>query len=84
MSNPKPSGEGDEWDSDPTFINNMSERDQRWGNQKTIVDDLKIENQDMKQFRQNVISNAEKKSKENWRIESNAVKNSYMNPTNIK
>ncbi len=26
----------DEWDSDPNFVNNISERDQRFGKQQTI------------------------------------------------
>jgi cortactin len=26
----------DDWDSDPNFSNDVSERDQRWGKQKTI------------------------------------------------
>ena len=30
--------EDDEWDSDPSFVNNISEKDQRWGKQKTIND----------------------------------------------
>ncbi|KAJ3264834.1 hypothetical protein HK104_006386, partial [Borealophlyctis nickersoniae] len=26
----------DDWDTDPDFVNNVSEKDQRWGMQKTI------------------------------------------------
>ncbi|KAJ3214798.1 hypothetical protein HDU67_001184 [Dinochytrium kinnereticum] len=26
----------DDWDTDPSFVNNISEKDQRWGNQKTL------------------------------------------------
>jgi cortactin len=36
-----------DWDSDPNFVNTVSEKDQRWGKQKTIVDQSTVEVTDM-------------------------------------
>ncbi|KAJ3416737.1 Hematopoietic lineage cell-specific protein [Chytridiales sp. JEL 0842] len=32
----KPQDDDDDWDSDPNFVNDVSEKDQRWGRQKTL------------------------------------------------
>jgi cortactin len=31
----------EDWDSDPDFVNEISEKDQRWGKQKTIQENPK-------------------------------------------
>ncbi|KAJ3291979.1 hypothetical protein HDU79_001849 [Rhizoclosmatium sp. JEL0117] len=31
-----PKKDDDDWDTDPDFVNDVSEKDQRWGNQKTL------------------------------------------------
>jgi cortactin len=36
-----------DWDSDPNFVNAVSEKDQRWGKQKTIEDQSTREVSDM-------------------------------------
>ena len=47
----------DEWDSDPNFVNDVSEKDQRWGKQKTIEDEKpQADSVNMTEFRQKVIS----------------------------
>ena len=40
MSNSKPV-EDDEWETDPDFINDVSEKDQRWLNFKSCVGETK-------------------------------------------
>lgn len=51
----------DDWDSDPNFVNNISEKDQRWGNQKTIEKEPKTESEDMSILRQKVIQSSDQK-----------------------
>jgi hypothetical protein len=74
-------------------VNNISEKDQRWGKQKTINDNTpKDESSNMAgkeihlivEFREKVIQKAVEKSNENWKQQSENVKKSYMTPTNIK
>ncbi|KAJ3313806.1 Hematopoietic lineage cell-specific protein [Blyttiomyces sp. JEL0837] len=48
----------DDWETDPDFVNNVSEKDQRWGNQKTIpAGDKPVVN--MADLRSNVITQHE-------------------------
>ncbi|KAJ3300759.1 hypothetical protein HDV03_001977 [Kappamyces sp. JEL0829] len=58
----------DDWDSDPTFVNNVSEKDQRWGNQKTIVDNTPREalNVNMSELRQKVVQVHDEKALKEW------------------
>lgn len=71
-----------DWDSDPLFVNDISERDQKWGRQKTIpAADLSLKDlSTMAELRRNVINN-DKSSNKNWEEQNNAVKKSYMTPT---
>ncbi|KAJ3111101.1 ADP-ribosylation factor-like protein 2-binding protein [Phlyctochytrium bullatum] len=48
----------DDWDTDPSFVNNVSEKDQRWGKQKTLdLDDDEDEptGQNALQIRDNIV-----------------------------
>lgn len=52
--------EDDDWDSDPDFVNAVSEKEQRWGKQKTIdtTENLAFEG-DMAGLRQKVVQTSE-------------------------
>ncbi|KAJ3382376.1 hypothetical protein HDU84_004338 [Entophlyctis sp. JEL0112] len=53
-----PKKDDDDWDTDPDFVNDISERDQRWGNQKTFeAAQTKVDAVvDMKDLRNQVVS----------------------------
>ena len=79
-----PANNDDEWDSDPNFVNDISEKDQRWGKQKTIEDDKPlIDTMNMAEFRQKVISSNNDtvvkldKVAKDWQEKAKSVKNSY-------
>ncbi|TPX70916.1 hypothetical protein SpCBS45565_g01403 [Spizellomyces sp. 'palustris'] len=73
---PTPSVE-DDWDSDPTFINDVSEKNQRWGNQKTVERGEK-ELEDMEELRKKVIEQNDKKAKDEWiKQTGSGIKESY-------
>ncbi|KAJ3321085.1 hypothetical protein HDV06_004643 [Boothiomyces sp. JEL0866] len=68
----------DDWDSDPNFVNNVSEKDQRWGNQKTIEKEIPKEiPKNMADLRSMVVQSNAEKSKKNWEQQSADVKKSY-------
>ena len=73
--------DADEWDSDPNFVNDVSEKDQRWGKQKTIEDDKPlVDSMNMTEFRQKVISQHNEHVHEDWQKKAASVKNSYGAP----
>jgi hypothetical protein len=56
----------DEWDSDPNFVNNISEKDQRWGMQKTVQDNTQRENVEMEKLREQVKNAHHEKALKEW------------------
>jgi hypothetical protein len=73
-----------DWDSDPNFVNQISEKDQRWGKQKTIVDNSTVDVVSMagisifnEDFRQKIVQSNDQQSKEQWLQKSNDTKKSY-------
>ncbi|KAI8820232.1 uncharacterized protein EV422DRAFT_568197 [Fimicolochytrium jonesii] len=74
----KPSDD-DDWDTDPDFVNDVSERDQRWGNQKTIDTQGAPKTElTMDELRKQVIEKNEKAAKDEWiRRNGKDVKESY-------
>ncbi|KAJ3311274.1 hypothetical protein HDV04_004183 [Boothiomyces sp. JEL0838] len=68
----------DDWDSDPNFVNNVSEKDQRWGNQKTVEKEIPKEvPKNMADLRTMVVQSNAEASKKNWEQQSTDVKKSY-------
>jgi cortactin len=56
--------DSDDWDSDPNFTNEVSEKDQRWGRQKTIEDESSNTRENditMEELRKKVINNHNEK-----------------------
>ncbi|KAI9351293.1 hypothetical protein BDR26DRAFT_850818 [Obelidium mucronatum] len=52
-----PKKDDDDWDTDPDFVNDVSEKDQRWGNQKTLDKVAPIDmNTNMKDLRDQVVN----------------------------
>ncbi|KAJ8323336.1 hypothetical protein QVD99_000514 [Batrachochytrium dendrobatidis] len=68
----------DDWTSDPDFVNEISEKDQRWGKQKTIEDKSQNAQKDMADLRATVVAHHETKIKSQWENQNGAsVKQSY-------
>ncbi|KAI8915558.1 hypothetical protein EDD86DRAFT_196327 [Gorgonomyces haynaldii] len=70
----------DDWETDPDFVNDISERDQRFGNQKTIENkQLVIEGDtQMQDLRSAVINKHEVLVKEQWLDQNGkSIKSSY-------
>ncbi|KAI8899035.1 hypothetical protein BC833DRAFT_587532 [Globomyces pollinis-pini] len=75
--NPAPE---DDWDSDPNFVNDVSEKDQRWGNQKTIDDKAALDSVNMADLRKAVQINDKNMSENEWKEKAAATKKSYGAP----
>ncbi|KAJ3236051.1 hypothetical protein HDU78_004855 [Chytriomyces hyalinus] len=59
---PKPKKDDDDWDTDPDFVNDVSEKDQRWGNQKTLSNVEQIDlNTNMQDLRKQVVNSHNEK-----------------------
>ncbi|KAI8928552.1 hypothetical protein BC831DRAFT_447699 [Entophlyctis helioformis] len=69
---------GDDWDTDPDFVNSVTEKDQRWGKQLTVTDQTVKEQQALSELRAAVVQSHETKIKADW-AQSNgkSVKVSY-------
>ncbi|KAH6570349.1 hypothetical protein BASA60_007768 [Batrachochytrium salamandrivorans] len=71
-------GDEEEWTSDPDFVNAVSEKDQRWGKQKTIDDKTEASQKEMADLRATVVSQHETQIKNEWESRNGAhVKESY-------
>lgn len=62
----KKTEEDDDWDTDPDFVNNVSEKDQRWGIHKQNPGQRPQTDVDLHQLRQNVVEANSSLSKQNW------------------
>jgi hypothetical protein len=70
--------EDDDWETDPNFVNDCSEKDQRWGQQKTNTDDQPKTALDLSQLRQQVVQHSEVAAKKNWEsLNGKDIKTSY-------
>ena len=54
----------DEWETDPDYVNSISEKEQRWGNHDSLKQTENPVN--LAQLREQVISKNDTKSKESW------------------
>jgi cortactin len=65
----------DDWETDPNYVNNVSEKDQRWAPGATSTAGTAI---NMAQLTKEVITQNEVDSKKNWEVlNGKDIKNSY-------
>ncbi|KAJ3188577.1 hypothetical protein HDU85_004291 [Gaertneriomyces sp. JEL0708] len=70
----------DDWDTNPDFVNDVDEKNQRWGNQKTIEikDGTAKTDLDMNELRKEVKNKHDEKVKEEWsKQKGQSVRESY-------
>ncbi|TPX55124.1 hypothetical protein PhCBS80983_g05578 [Powellomyces hirtus] len=69
----------EDWDTDPDFVNDVDEKNQRWGNQKTVdVDGSAKTDLDMDELRKNVVEKNDQRAKMEWENRNGqSVKESY-------
>ncbi|KAI9206063.1 uncharacterized protein BJ171DRAFT_580136 [Polychytrium aggregatum] len=71
----------DDWDTDPDFVNNVSEKDKRYGNQKTMAPDvLKTPTADVERLGDicgNVVNANNSRIVQEWKERDQTRKQSY-------
>jgi hypothetical protein len=71
--------------TDPDFVNDVNEKDQRWGKQKTLDQDAmksRIEGDNtMANLRKQVVDSHEAGVKQEWESKGTNVKESYQKPS---
>lgn len=73
----KPTTDNDDWDTDPDYVNSVSEKDQRWVPPPSAKEEPRSL-VDLSQLRQQVVSQNEMQSKQQWESQNGKnVKESY-------